>query len=78
MTRVGWVGLGAMGLPMARCVVRAGYELHLDPTATWEVIRGGAAASFMLDDRGERMVHDSFVIEVLRGNLTANDPGRPG
>jgi 3-hydroxyisobutyrate dehydrogenase len=104
--------------------------MHLDPTATWEVIRGGAAASFMLDDRGERMVHgsdevksaldifvkdmglvldaardtaypaplasaaaqlylagrraglgrrdDSSVIEVLRGNLTANDPGRPG
>jgi 3-hydroxyisobutyrate dehydrogenase len=33
--------------------------LHLDPTATWEVLRGGAAASFMLDDRGERMVHGS-------------------
>jgi 3-hydroxyisobutyrate dehydrogenase len=33
--------------------------LHLDPAATWEVIRGGAAASFMLDDRGERMVHGS-------------------
>jgi 3-hydroxyisobutyrate dehydrogenase len=33
--------------------------MHLDPTATWEVIRGGAAASFMLDDRGERMVHGS-------------------
>jgi 3-hydroxyisobutyrate dehydrogenase len=33
--------------------------MHLDPAATWEVIRGGAAASFMLDDRGERMVHGS-------------------
>jgi 3-hydroxyisobutyrate dehydrogenase/putative dehydrogenase len=33
--------------------------MHLDPTATWEVLRGGAAASFMLDDRGERMVHGS-------------------
>jgi 3-hydroxyisobutyrate dehydrogenase len=100
--------------------------LHLDPTATWEVLRGGAAASFMLDDRGERMVHgsdevnsaldifvkdmglvldaardtaypaplasaaaqlyraglgrrdDSSVIEVLRGNLTASGPDRPG
>jgi 3-hydroxyisobutyrate dehydrogenase len=31
--------------------------LELDPAATWEVLRGGAAASFMLDDRGERMVH---------------------
>jgi 3-hydroxyisobutyrate dehydrogenase-like beta-hydroxyacid dehydrogenase len=33
--------------------------MHLDPTATWEVVRAGAAASFMLDDRGERMVHGS-------------------
>jgi 3-hydroxyisobutyrate dehydrogenase len=33
--------------------------MQLDPIATWEVLRGGAAASFMLDDRGERMVHGS-------------------
>jgi 3-hydroxyisobutyrate dehydrogenase len=31
--------------------------LALDPAATWEVLRDGAAASFMLDDRGARMVH---------------------
>jgi 3-hydroxyisobutyrate dehydrogenase len=31
--------------------------MQLDPAATWEVLRGGAAASFMLDDRGRRMVH---------------------
>ena len=31
--------------------------MQLDPAATWEVLRTGAAASFMLDDRGERMVH---------------------
>jgi 3-hydroxyisobutyrate dehydrogenase len=31
--------------------------MGLDAAATFEVIRGGAAASFMLDDRGERMVH---------------------
>lgn len=31
--------------------------MQLDAGATWEVLRGGAAASFMLDDRGERMVH---------------------
>jgi 3-hydroxyisobutyrate dehydrogenase len=33
--------------------------MGLDPTRTWEVVRGGAAASFMLDDRGERMVRPS-------------------
>jgi 3-hydroxyisobutyrate dehydrogenase len=31
--------------------------MQLDPAATWELLRGGAAASFMLDDRGSRMVH---------------------
>jgi 3-hydroxyisobutyrate dehydrogenase/putative dehydrogenase len=32
--------------------------MDLDPATTWEVVRAGAAASFMLDDRGERMVHN--------------------
>src|SRR4051794_17749243 len=31
--------------------------MALDPAATWEVLRTGAAASFMFEDRGERMVH---------------------
>ena len=31
--------------------------LGLNAGATWEVLRHGAAASFMLDDRGGRMVH---------------------
>jgi 3-hydroxyisobutyrate dehydrogenase/putative dehydrogenase len=31
--------------------------MQLDTAATWEVLRGGAASSFMLDDRGARMVH---------------------
>ena len=34
--------------------------MQLDPAATWEVLRDGAAASFMLDDRGERMVRATF------------------
>jgi 3-hydroxyisobutyrate dehydrogenase len=33
--------------------------MQLDPAATWEVVRGGAAASFMLDDRGARMVQST-------------------
>jgi 3-hydroxyisobutyrate dehydrogenase len=32
--------------------------LGLDARACWEVIRDGAAASFMLDDRGARMLDD--------------------
>jgi 3-hydroxyisobutyrate dehydrogenase len=33
--------------------------MGLDAAATWQVIREGAAASFMLNDRGERMVQPS-------------------
>ncbi|HEY6673646.1 MAG TPA: NAD(P)-dependent oxidoreductase [Rubrobacteraceae bacterium] len=105
--------------------------LDLDPRFVFETIRHGAANSFMLEDRGERMLNEEFVppksaldifvkdmglvldaardtvypaplastaaqlylagrraglgrrddssvIEVLRGNLTASGPGRPG
>jgi 3-hydroxyisobutyrate dehydrogenase len=31
--------------------------LGIDPELAWQTVRRGAAASFMLDDRGERMVH---------------------
>ncbi|MEQ7126510.1 NAD(P)-dependent oxidoreductase [Actinopolymorpha sp. B11F2] len=34
--------------------------IGLDAGACWEIIRHGAAASFILDDRGERMLHGPF------------------
>jgi 3-hydroxyisobutyrate dehydrogenase len=34
--------------------------IGLDAETTWNVIRHGAAASFMLNDRGQRMVHGAF------------------
>jgi len=37
-----------------------GESMGLDGAACWEVVRSGAAASFMLDDRGGRMVSDAF------------------
>ena len=46
----------------------------LDAAATWKVLRTGAAASFMLDDRGDRMVHgadqvkSALVLEAAREN----------
>ena len=57
MTRVGWVGVGAMGLPMARCVVRAGYEMtayDIDP---------GRAASLAAD----RVTPAASISEVASG-----------
>jgi 3-hydroxyisobutyrate dehydrogenase/putative dehydrogenase len=41
--------------------------LGLDPRATWDVVRHGAAGSFMLDDRGARMLDGQF--EPVRSAL---------
>ena len=35
-------------------------SIGLDAVSSWEVVRQGAAASFMLDDRGRRMVEGAF------------------
>jgi 3-hydroxyisobutyrate dehydrogenase/putative dehydrogenase len=60
--------------------------MALDPAATWEVLRDGAAASFMLDDRGARMVHgtdevrsalDIFVKDMGLVTDAARTSGQP-
>ncbi|MDA0179369.1 NAD(P)-dependent oxidoreductase [Solirubrobacter phytolaccae] len=54
MTRVGWIGLGAMGGPMAACAARAGFEIvafDADPSR----IEGKAAAS-VAEAAGEDIV----------------------
>jgi 3-hydroxyisobutyrate dehydrogenase/putative dehydrogenase len=50
LMRVGWLGLGAMGLPMATCLVSAGhavtgYDLDPDRVATLAAAGGTAASS---------------------------------
>src|SRR5688572_5336646 len=48
MTRVGWIGLGAMGGPMAACAVRAGHELRaydVDPERVPEGVEAAADAA---------------------------------
>jgi len=47
------IAAAAEGLAFAEAI-------GLDARACWEVIRDGAAASFMLDDRGARMLDDAF------------------
>jgi 3-hydroxyisobutyrate dehydrogenase len=49
--------------------------LNLDPSATWEVVRQGAAFSFMLDDRGPRMLEGSFDDVRSAVNIFAKDMG---
>ena len=45
-TRVGWIGLGAMGSPMAACVARAGFDVtayDIDALACSAAQRSGIA-----------------------------------
>jgi 3-hydroxyisobutyrate dehydrogenase len=49
--------------------------LDLDPKAAWEVVRQGAAFSFMLDDRGPRMLERSFHDVRSAVNIFAKDMG---
>ena len=52
--RVGWVGLGAMGAPMAACLARAGHEV-----TCYDVAARG-------HERGLGRLDGSALIEVLR------------
>src|SRR5665213_2499767 len=47
--------------------------LDLDARAAWEVVRQGAAFSFMLDDRGPRMLEGSFDDVRSAVNIFAKD-----
>ncbi|CAN5141687.1 NAD(P)-dependent oxidoreductase [soil metagenome] len=53
-------------------------SLGLDARACWEVIRGGAAASFMLDDRGERMLDGEFDVPKSAVDIFVKDMGLVG
>jgi 3-hydroxyisobutyrate dehydrogenase len=50
-------------------------SMTLDARACWEVVREGAAASFMLDDRGERMVDGAFTDPKSRLEIFVKDMG---
>jgi len=46
MLRVGWIGLGAIGAPMAACVARAGHEItafDIDPVRAEQLARDGVS-----------------------------------
>ncbi len=48
MTNVGWIGLGAMGAPMAACLARAGYQVtayDIDPQRAKSLAQEGVRAA---------------------------------
>jgi len=50
-------------------------SLGLDPRATWQTVRSGAAASFMLDDRGGRMLDAEFEPPLSAIDIFVKDMG---
>lgn len=50
-------------------------SMGLDPRACWEVVRSGAAASFMLDDRGGRMLGEQPAPVRSAVNIFVKDMG---
>lgn len=54
MSKVGFIGLGIMGRPMAKNMVKAGVELlvtDLNQEAVAEVVRGRSSGRRLLTDR---------------------------
>ena len=89
MERIGFIGLGSIGAPMARCLIRAGYQLtvcDIQPEALESFQKMGATVTQeSCDCAGCEMVivmvaNDSQVREVLLGTnglLEAVDEKKP-
>jgi 3-hydroxyisobutyrate dehydrogenase len=87
--KIGFIGVGSMGAPMARCVFRAGYSLTVcdkSPTALKTFREMGARVTDKPADCADQdmiivmVANDSQVKEVVSGPegfLKAVDPKRP-
>jgi len=64
MTRVGWIGLGAMGAPMAACVARAGHQVlayDIDPGRAQSLAADGVKAASTVS----QAAHGAEVLAVM-------------
>ena len=86
VVRCGEVGIGQAtklvnqllaGIHIAAAAEALGYAqaLGLDPRKVFEIVRGGAAASFMLEDRGGRMLSRSFEPAMSAVDIFNKDMG---
>ena len=86
--RVGWVGLGAMGAPMAACAARAGFDVvayDVDGERRAALTREGAAAATSAAEAAKgadvlavMVATPEQVEDVLFGAAAAADALRPG
>jgi len=65
MARIGFIGLGNMGLPMARNLVAAGHEVRAFDTAVPAVERAVAAGATAAADLGAAIAGADIVITML-------------
>ena len=68
MTRIGFIGLGAMGMPMAECLISAGHELTVFDVAesrTRPLQERGASAASSPKDAGNEA--EALVVMVAKG-----------
>jgi len=88
MTRVGWIGLGAMGAPMAACVARAGHQIvafDIDSSRAQALAGDGVEAAATVADAVSgadvlvlMVATPEQVEDVLFGAAAAADALRPG
>ena len=88
MTRVGWIGLGAMGAPMAACVARAGHQIvafDIDSSRAQAFAGDGVEAAATVADAVSgadvlvlMVATPEQVEDVLFGAAAAADALRPG
>ena len=63
MERIGWIGAGIMGKPMARNLMKAGYEVHVyarHPEKVADIVEEGASFHAAIADCGRRH-HDGGI-----------------
>ena len=73
--RIGFVGLGIMGKPMAKNLLKAGYSLTVydivgEPVEEL-VTEGAAGASTSKEDRSTAVVTDTALIDVIKRSLNS-------
>ena len=64
MKRIGFIGVGSMGAPMARCVARAGFELTVCDT-NLDALAGFESIALRLTDKAADCANQDMVIVMV-------------
>ena len=73
---MGWIGLGAMGFPMAGCVARAGFEGHaydINPARAEALTADGVKPAASINEAAS----GADVLVIMVATPTRNDKAAP-